>query len=47
MRFFNIALGSLRECQAIMIIAGLEGSEVWSALDMTGAHLHKLIRNAR
>lgn len=46
-RFFSIALGSLRECQAIMIIAELEGSECWSLLDRLGAYLYKLIRNVQ
>ena len=46
LRFFFIALGSLRECQAILILAGLEASEAWGLLDKTGAQLNRLIKNA-
>lgn len=47
LRFFSIAMGSLRECQAILILAGLRGSGQWKALDVLGAHLHQLIKRAR
>jgi hypothetical protein len=39
-------MGSLRECQAILELGGLKGSEAWSLLDVLAAHLYKLIRNA-
>ena len=46
-RFFHIAMGSLRECQAILILEGLKGTEIWKTLDKLGAHLFKLIKNAK
>ena len=46
-RFFTIALGSLRECQAILILANLEASPAGQTLDSLGAHLYKLIANLR
>ena len=45
-KFFNIAMGSLRECEAILIIVDLKGSEIWKQLDILGAHLYKLIKNS-
>ena len=46
-RFFTIALGSTRECEAILTLAGLVGSEPWNKLDRLGAHLYQLIKRAR
>ena len=46
-RFFSIAFGSLRECQAILILAGLNPSPAWSMLDKLAAHLYRLIKEAR
>ena len=45
-RFFSIALGSVRECQAILILCDLERSKYWEILDRLAASLYKLIRNA-
>lgn len=45
-RFFSIAMGSVRECQAILILCELEGSKYWELLDSIAASLYKLIRNA-
>ena len=45
-RFFNISLGSLRECQAILILEDMEDSREWKLLDKLGAHLYKLIQIA-
>ena len=45
-RFFHIAFGSVRESQAILILANLESSESWQKLDCLAAHLHKLIKNS-
>ncbi|RMG42543.1 MAG: four helix bundle protein [Candidatus Dadabacteria bacterium] len=44
-RFFHIALGSLRECQAIFILEELEESPAYKVLDSLGAHLYRLIQN--
>ena len=46
-RFFHIAMGSVRECQAILTLSELEASESFRLLDVLGAHLYKLIKNAR
>ena len=46
-KFFSIAMGSLRECQAALILAELEGTETWNTLDNLGAHLYRLIKNAK
>ena len=43
MKFFHVAFGSARECQAILILAELEGTQAWEALDKLLAHLYKLI----
>ena len=45
-RFFQIALGSARECQALVTIANLTDTEAWKLLDSLAGHLYKLIRNA-
>ena len=47
LRFFHIAMGSVRECQAILILAGLEGAALWRELDSLAASLYKLIKNAK
>ena len=46
-RFFSIAFGSLRECQAILELTDLQGSKAWECLDTVAAHLYRLIQNAR
>ena len=46
-RFFNIAFGSLREVQGIMIIESLENTDTFRLLDKLAAHLYKLIQNAK
>jgi len=45
-KFFSIAFGSLRECQAILTLAEMENSQAWRALDNLAAHLYKLIERA-
>ena len=45
-RFFNIALSSARECQAILILADLQNTSDWELLDITCAQIYKLIRVA-
>ncbi len=47
LRFFHIALGSVRECQAIMILSNYEGSISAAILDKVAASLYLLIKNAR
>ena len=47
-RFFQIAFGSLRECQAILdLIADSENHPVCKAADVIAAHIYKLIKNVR
>ena len=46
-RFFHISLGSLRECQAILIIEDWKDTEEWKLLDNLGGHLYRLIEQAR
>ncbi len=46
-RFYLIALGSLRECQAIFTLEGLTGSKAYELSDALGAHLYKLIKNMK
>jgi four helix bundle protein len=46
-RFFHIAMGSVRECQAILLLANLQASQAWLTLDCLAAHLFKLIQAAR
>ncbi len=46
-RFFNIAMGSLRECQAVLDLAGTSALEVSHCADSLGAHLYRLIQNTR
>ena len=46
-RFFHIAMGSVRECQAVLMIGGLQATEAWKTLDSLAAHLYKLIENTR
>ena len=47
LRHFYIALGSARECQGVLIIEDLEGSELWQMIDRTTASIYLLIKNAR
>ena len=47
LRFFNIALGSLRECQAILTLEQLEETNSYKLADKVGAHLYKLTRNMK
>ena len=46
-RFFSIAMGSLRECQAILLVEGLNSSPAADILDRLGASLHLLMKNAK
>jgi hypothetical protein len=40
-----MAMGSLRESQAILLLADKEASEIWEKADCVGAHLYKLIKS--
>ena len=44
-RFFSIAFGSLRECQAILVLARLQNTPAWNTLDCLAAHLYRLIQS--
>ena len=46
-RFYDIALGSLRECQAVLDLTSSAGSPEALLADKLGAHLYKLIRYVR
>ena len=46
-RFFYIALGSARECQAALILENLQTTDAWKLLDKLAAAIYWLIRNAR
>ena len=46
LRFFHIAFGSVRECQAILILADLVETQAWNTLDSLAAHLYRLINAA-
>ena len=46
-RFFSIAMGSLRECQAILDLAITNEHSVRVTADSLGAHIYKLIKSAR
>ena len=45
-KFFIIAMGSLRECQAILDIRGVQEEYLLEIADSLGAHLFKLIKSA-
>ena len=44
-RFYDIAFGSLRECQAVLDLAELSQSPTAELADTLAAHLYKLIRS--
>lgn len=44
-KFFHIAMGSLRESQSILILAGLESSKAYDVSNHLGACLYKLINS--
>ena len=43
-RFFDIAMASLRECQAVLVIERLEESEAGKLADRLGGAIHQLRR---
>ena len=44
-RFYRIAFGSLRECQALLDIMSNPSTELMALADSLGGHLFKLIRS--
>ncbi|MBL6991835.1 MAG: four helix bundle protein [Bacteriovoracaceae bacterium] len=44
-KFFSIALGSLRESQAILTLADLTSTDAFEQADYLGASLYKLIKS--
>src|SRR4051812_18762779 len=47
LKYFHIAMGSIRECQAALIIEDLTESDLWSKADQTAASVYRLIERAR
>ena len=45
--FFQIAYGSLKECKAILDLSINTPQSLISLADILGAHIYKLIKNAR
>ena len=45
-KFFYIAFGSIRECQAVLMLEQMEDTPIWSMLDILAAHIYKLIQNS-
>ena len=46
MKFYNIAFGSLRECQVILQLAGIKEESLLDLADHIGASLYKLTRSS-
>lgn len=44
-RFFNIAFASLRECQAVLVLAQHKNQSIDSQLDKLAAHIYQLIKS--
>jgi four helix bundle protein len=44
-RFYTMAMGSLRETQAILLLADKDTSDLSGKADCVGAHLYKLIKS--
>ncbi len=44
-KFFHIAMGSLRECQAILILANLDSTPAYAMTNHLGASLYRLIKS--
>lgn len=42
LRFYRMALGSLRECQAVLDLAGSQWSDLMGVADVLGACLYRL-----
>ena len=46
-RFFHIAMASLRECQALLLVTAVEYPEAVKLADQLGGALHRLIERVR
>ena len=46
-KYFNIAMGSLRESQAVLDLESLKDSVAGQCADKLGAHLYQRIQNAQ
>ena len=46
-RFFQIAFGSLRECQAILDLASITTSQALENADVLAANIYRLIESRR
>jgi len=46
-RFFQMAMGSLRECQALLLVTSVEYPEALKLSDQLGGALHRLIERVR
>ncbi len=46
-RHFHIAMGSIREAQAVLIIEDMTSSDLWAKLDRCAATVYRLIERAR
>ena len=44
-RFFQIAMGSARECQAILTLSDMANSPQWKTLDQLAGNIYKLINS--
>ena len=44
LKFFQIAMGSTRECQAVLILVGMEATPAWTVLDRLAAQIFLLIQ---
>ena len=44
-RFFNIAFASLKECQAVLMLAHQKDPSIDVTLDKLAAHIYKLIKS--
>jgi len=47
LRYFDIAMGSMRECSAVFALVDIEHPELHSLLDQLGGSLYLLIKRAR
>ena len=47
LKFFHIAMGSVRECQGLLKIAGKETTPCFQVLDNLAGHLYRLIERAQ